>query len=93
MIRTERESKNSMAHSLSEKEIHAFSELTFLGMMEVTACTMSLMTEGERVREIASTVPLTSIAGLSSGPIIIACMEQGSRIWRERGRIEGVREE
>ena len=54
--------------------------LTFFGMMLVIACMMSLMTEGERVREMASTVPLTSMAGLSRGPVMVRCMEHGSKI-------------
>ena len=54
--------------------------LTFLGMMLVIACTINLMTEGERVREIDSTVPLMSIAGLSRGPVIVSCIEHGKRI-------------
>ena len=53
---------------------------TFLGMMLVIACTISLITDGDRVREMASTVPLMSIAGLSIGPVIISCIEHGNKI-------------
>ena len=42
---------------------------------------MSLITEGERVREIGSTVALISMAGSSRGPVIVSCMKHGSRIW------------
>ena len=36
--------------------------------------------EGERVRVIASTVPFTSIAGLSIGPDIVRERQEGNRI-------------
>ena len=45
--------------------------------------------EGERVRVTASTAPLMSIAGLSTGPDMVRLREQGSRIWGRGGSWEG----
>ena len=41
--------------------------------------------EGERARVTASTDPLMSIAGLSTGPDMVRLREQGNRIWGRGG--------
>ena len=45
--------------------------------------------EGERARVTASTDPLMSIAGLSTGPDMVRLREQGNRIWGRGGSWEG----
>ena len=45
--------------------------------------------EGERARVTASTAPLMSIAGLSTGPDMVRLREQGNRIWGRGGNWEG----
>ena len=64
---------------------YIFRRQTFGGMRLVMAWMVRRTMEGERARVTASTDPLMSIAGLSTGPDMVRLREQGNRIWGRGG--------